>query len=216
MLRRWIPTAATTGLRPFQSFFPDMLWRVDTDRREVYLTFDDGPTTALTDDLLDLLAAYDARATCFLIGHHVEEHPDLARAIHRAGHTIGNHTYTHLDAWTSPQDAVRTQLSRTTMELEDLLGTQVRFMRPPYGHPTGAMRTWCAERQQRMVMWDVMPGDFLKTATAEQVASFVLDKVRPGSVVVLHDNPICEGVTLPALETILSTLDRDGWTFNAL
>jgi hypothetical protein len=67
-----------------------------------------------------------------------------------------------------------------------------------------------------MVMWDVMPGDFLQTATAEQVASFVLDNVRPGSVVVLHDNPICEGVTLPALETILSTLDRDGWTFNAL
>jgi hypothetical protein len=89
-------------------------------------------------------------------------------------------------------------------------------MRPPYGHPTGAMRTWCAERQQRMVMWDVMPGDFLQTATAEQVASFVLDNVRPGSVVVLHDNPICEGVTLPALETILSALDRDGWTFNAL
>ena len=216
MIRRIIPYAATHGLRPFQRFFPDMLWRPDVDERVVYLTFDDGPTAALTDDLLDVLARYDARSTHFLIGHHANEHPGLVDAIHGAGHRVGNHTYTHLDAWTSPQDVVRKELSKTTRVLEELTGAPVLYMRPPYGHPTGAMRTWCAERQQRMVMWDVMPGDYLQSATAGDVADFVLDNVRPGSVIVLHDNPICEGVTLPALDRILSTLAATGWQFDAL
>jgi hypothetical protein len=67
-----------------------------------------------------------------------------------------------------------------------------------------------------MVMWDVMPGDYLKTATAARVARFVIRHVRPGSVIVLHDNPVCEGVTLPALKTILETLTAEGWSFDAL
>lgn len=67
-----------------------------------------------------------------------------------------------------------------------------------------------------MVMWDVMPGDYLKTATAARVAQFVLQHVRPGSVIVLHDNPICENVTPPTLTHILETLTADGWSFDAL
>jgi peptidoglycan/xylan/chitin deacetylase (PgdA/CDA1 family) len=216
MLDRVVPYAATHGLRPIQRFFPDMLWRVDTSERVAYLTFDDGPTPEMTSDLLDTLAAYNAQATCFLIGHHADAHPHLVRDLHDAGHAIGNHTYTHPDAWTTPQRDVRLQLSNTTMLLEDLIGAPVDVMRPPYGTFTGAMRTWCAERQQRMVMWDVMPGDFLSSATASRVARFVIRTVRPGSVIVLHDNPICQHVTPPALQTILETLTAEGWAFRAL
>lgn len=216
MLNRVLPYAATHGLRPLQSFFPDMLWRVEASERVAYLTFDDGPTSEMTADLLDTLARYDARATCFLIGHHADHHPSLVRDIHAAGHAIGNHTYTHPDAWTTPARDVRLQLSNTTMLLEDQTGAAVDVMRPPYGKFTGPMRTWCAERQQRMVMWDVMPGDFLDSATATGVARFVIRNVRPGSIIVLHDNPICQQVTPSALQTILETLTADGWTFEAL
>lgn len=216
MLNRIVPYAATHGLRPLHGFFPDMLWRVDTSERVAYLTFDDGPTSEMTEGLLDTLAQYDARATCFLIGHHAEQHPSLVRDLHDAGHTIGNHTFTHPNAWNTPQHDVRLQLSDTTMLLEDLIGASVDVMRPPYGKCTGPMRTWCAERQQRMVMWDVMPGDFLDRATADRVARFVLQTVRPGSIIVLHDNPICEHVTPEALDTILDALSSEGWTFEAL
>lgn len=216
MLRRLLPYAATHALRPLQRYFPDLLWRVDTSERVVFLTFDDGPTSEMTSGLLDALARYDARATFFLIGAHAAEHPHLVRDLYEAGHRIGNHTWTHPDAWTTPHDVVRRQLSETTRHLEDVTGAPVRVMRPPYGKFTGAMRTWCAERQQRMVMWDVMPGDYLQTATADGVARFVLDTVRPGSIVVLHDNPICQHVTPQALETILSTLSDDGWSFDTL
>ena len=215
-MRFLIPYLATHGTRPFQGFFPDLLWRVDAAAKTAYLTFDDGPTEELTDDLLDLLAQYDAQATHFLIGAHAENHPGRTRALAAAGHLIGNHTYTHVDPWTVSAERLQNEVTRTTRCLEDLTQTRIRALRPPYGHPTGALRAWCAEQNQRMVMWDVMPGDYLKTATAGRVARFVIRHVRPGSIIVLHDNPICEDVTPPALDTILDTLTGEGWRFDAL
>lgn len=215
-MRFLVPYLTTHGLRCLQQFFPDLLWCVDASSRTTYLTFDDGPTEEMTGDLLDLLARYDARATHFLIGQHAESHPDLVRAISSAGHRIGNHTYSHPDPWVVPQEDLRRELVRTTSILKRLTGAPIRAMRPPYGHPTGDLRSWCAEHNQRMVMWDVMPGDYLETASASRVAQFVIRHVRPGSIIVLHDNPICEDITLTALETILETLTAEGWHFEAL
>jgi peptidoglycan/xylan/chitin deacetylase (PgdA/CDA1 family) len=215
-MRVLIPYLATHGLRPFHRFFPDLLWRVDANARTAYLTFDDGPTTEVTRPLLDILEEYDARATHFLVGRHAEEHPDLVRALVDAGHRVGNHTYTHPDPWTLSEEALARELQRTTALLEDLVRAPIRALRPPYGHPTGFLREWCAAQNQRMVMWDVMPGDYLQTATAERVSSFVINHIRPGSVIVLHDNPICEDVTPQALDTILDTLTGEGWRFDAL
>lgn len=215
-MRLLVPYLATHALRPFQRFFPDMLWRVDAQARTAYLTFDDGPTAELTDDLLDLMVQYDAQATHFLLGRHAEAHPERVRALVAAGHRIGNHTYTHVDPWSVPTEKLQQEVVRTTQVLENLTDGPIRALRPPYGHPTGDLRSWCAEKNQRMVMWDVMPGDYLETAAPARVARFVTAYIRPGSVIVLHDNPICADVTPAALETILSTLTAEGWTFDPL
>jgi len=215
-MRFLVPYLATHALRPFHRFFPDLLWRVDANAKTAYLTFDDGPTEELTDDVLDLLAQYDAQATHFLVGQHAEALPDRARALVRAGHRVGNHTYTHVDPWSVSAERLREEVVRTTRRLQSITQTRIRAFRPPYGHPTQGLRRWCAAQNQRMVMWDVMPGDYLKTARAQRVARFVIRHVRPGSVIVLHDNPICEGVTLPALDTILRTLSAEGWSFDAV
>ena len=215
-MRLLVPYLATHVLRPFQRFFPDMLWRVDAAAPTAYLTFDDGPTTECTRPLLDILSEYNAQATHFLVGRHAEQHPDLVQAIVDEGHRVGNHTYSHPDPWTTPQEELSDELEKTTGILQDLTGSPVRALRPPYGHPTGFLRQWCAAQNQRMVMWDVMPGDYLQTATASRVSSFVINHIRPGSVIVLHDNPICEDVTPQALDTILDTLTNQGWQFDAL
>jgi peptidoglycan/xylan/chitin deacetylase (PgdA/CDA1 family) len=215
-MRLLVPYMATHLVRPFHRFFPDMLWRVDAEAPTAYLTFDDGPTSELTEDLIDILAEYEAQATHFLVGRHARNHPNLVRALMAEGHRIGNHTYSHVDPWSTPHAELADELNETTRILRDLTGGPIRAFRPPYGHPTGFLRQWCAAENQRMVMWDVMPGDFLQTATASRVSSFVLNHIRPGSVVVLHDNPICENVTPPALETILDTLSAKGWRFDAL
>lgn len=188
-----------------------MLWRIaekgraDADTPSAYLTFDDGPHPRITPRLIDTLAAHEATATCFLVGANAAKHPEWVRALHDAGHVIGNHTYTHPDAWTTDTPTLIDELERTTDTLQQIIGAKVNVMRPPYGHPTTAMREWCKRRKQRMVMWDVMPGDYLRTATADGIATFTLNATRPGSIIVLHDNPICEGVTLESLRQILSS-----------
>jgi len=208
-----IPTLATHVPRAAARFFPDLLWRVHTDARTVYLTFDDGPTTALTLPLLELLDRFNARASFFLLGKHAALLPDAVREIAAAGHTIGNHTYTHPDAWLTPASHVVAELDRTTYTLEDLLGRPIRLMRPPYGRFTQSMRLWCQSRRQRMTMWDIMPGDFLPGIRQAKLERIMLSCVRPGSIIVLHDNPKARVAMPPALETVLRTLSADGWRF---
>src|SRR5690606_18259253 len=153
--------------------------------RVVYLTFDDGPSRQLTAPILDLLARFDARAAFFLIGARAARDPGLVRAIAAAGHTIGNHTYTHPDAWKTPVSRLVAELERTTALLEDQVQQTVRWMRPPYGRFTRAMRAWCLARRQRLTMWDVMPGDYLPGATSRKVERRLLAYVRRGSIVVM-------------------------------
>lgn len=215
---RLIPPIATHGARFMARWLPDALWRgpTDADQKVAYLTFDDGPTPSLTRPLLDQLAAYDAKATFFLIGGHAEMHPDLVRAIVRGGHTIGNHTYTHPYPWRTPAARLQAQLDRTSKLLADQIGQPIRYVRPPYGQLNGAIQTWCAARTHRPVMWDVMPGDFLLHIGPSYVERFVQRRIRPGSIIVLHDNPIVEDTTPPALDTLLRSLSADGWRFEAL
>ena len=100
--------------------------------------------------------------------------------------------------------------------LEDLLARPVRWMRPPYGRFTGAMRRWCQLRRQRCTMWDVGPGDYLPGATAGAIEGRILRAVRPGSIIVLHDNPRADAIVPEALAAVLARLRDAGWTFRAL
>jgi len=214
---RIIPPLATHGGRLLASWFPDLLWRVPPGGDKVaYLTFDDGPTPSLTEPLLDRLAQYDASATFFLIGGHAEAHPHLVRAIARAGHMVGNHTFTHPYPWRTPAATLQAQLDRTSKLLQDQTGHPVRYVRPPYGQINSPLRQWCEARAHRAVMWDVMPGDFLSNVDQAYIERFVRRHLRPGSIVVLHDNPIVDDATPAALDTLLRTLTADGWRFEAL
>jgi peptidoglycan/xylan/chitin deacetylase (PgdA/CDA1 family) len=195
--------------------FPDLLWRRNDGSRTLYLTFDDGPDEA-TPALLDLLARHDVPAAFFLLGAPSRRRPDLVRAIRDAGHVVGQHTDTHPDPWKTPAAAVAAEMERATATLEDVTGEAVRWMRPPYGHFTFAMRAWCRARGQRIAMWDVMPGDFLSSATSEVIFQRVVGAVRPGSVIVLHEGGHARSVTPTALARALPFLQADGYRFASL
>jgi peptidoglycan/xylan/chitin deacetylase (PgdA/CDA1 family) len=107
-------------------------------------------------------------------------------------------------------------MERATATLEDLIGEAVQWMRPPYGHVTATMRSWCRAQGQRIAMWDVMPGDFLSSTTSADVLRRTLRLVRPGSVLVLHEGGHARRVTPPALLRALPTLHADGYRFAAL
>jgi peptidoglycan/xylan/chitin deacetylase (PgdA/CDA1 family) len=199
-------------------FFPDMLFRVPTAERVAYLTFDDGPSDRGTSALLDVLERFDVKASFFLLGREAHRRPALVRAIAQADHTIGNHSYSHPDAW-SPRTSNTTvlrELERATGVLQDLIQQPVQWMRPPYGRFTQAMRQWCQVRRQRCTMWDLGPGDFLPSVRQDEVEQRVLHLIRPGSIIALHDNPKTQDMIPQALTTILQNLKDDGWHFAAL
>ena len=86
-----------------RSLLPGLTWRIPNDRKEVYLTFDDGPVPGVTEWVLDTLNQYDAKASFFVVGENVQKYPDLFRRIIESGHSIGNHTQNHLNAWQNSQ-----------------------------------------------------------------------------------------------------------------
>jgi peptidoglycan/xylan/chitin deacetylase (PgdA/CDA1 family) len=130
------------------------------DPAEIALTYDDGPNDAATPQLLELLARHNARATFFLIGKHVRKRPDLARAVHAAGHLIGNHTMTH--PWLAWQSSaiIRRELGDCSKLLEDTLGAPVRYMRPPHGSRRPAVLGIARELGMAVVQWNVMGQDW--------------------------------------------------------
>lgn len=208
--------AATYGSRLIKRYYPDLLWHLPHGRNEAYLTFDDGPTQTLTGRLLDLLDQHEVKATFFLIGSHAKRDAGLVRALDAAGHTVGNHTFSHPDAWRTPAARLVSELERTTGLLEDLIQKPIRWMRPPYGRFTQAMREWCQLRRQRMTMWDVMPADYLPGTTSDQLTQRIGRGLRSGSIVVLHDNPKTQHITPKALQELIPRYKEAGWQFSAL
>ncbi|MBI5757502.1 MAG: polysaccharide deacetylase family protein [Planctomycetales bacterium] len=222
----WLATFAPRMAAPF---FRDVVWRgerfvrgfddghtVQPPAKAIYLTFDDGPTREGTPKLLDVLERFGVQATFFLLGQQAERHPELVRAIVAAGHDVGNHTFGHIDAWRTLFPQVAEELVRTQAILEELTQQPIRLVRPPHGHFTAKLRTWCRERSQRLVMWDVMPADFVPWIDADRIVRSITRWSRPGSIVVLHDNPKSLEVTPAALEVLLPKLLDDGWHFGVL
>ena len=187
----------------------DLLWHVPTDKREVYFTFDDGPTPGVTEAALDLLQKYDAKATFFCLGKNAEAHPELFARVVAEGHAIGNHTYDHPDGWKTSQLGYLRNVIRGKASIQSTL------FRPPYGRITPAQVS-AIKSQFRLVMWDVLSADFDISKTPQQCYENVAKNVTPGSIVVFHDSLKAQANMLFALERSLDHLSREGYIFRAL
>jgi peptidoglycan/xylan/chitin deacetylase (PgdA/CDA1 family) len=130
------------------------------DPLEIALTYDDGPNPAATPALLEALARHDARATFFVIGAHVRRYPELVRAVHAAGHLLGNHTMTHPWLAWQPTQVIREELSGCSKLIEDLTGEPVRYMRPPHGARRPAVMRIAHQLGMQTVQWNVMGHDW--------------------------------------------------------
>lgn len=159
---------------------------------EIALTFDDGPNPAWTPALLDLLAEHNARATFFLLGGHAMAEPDLVRRIAAAGHILGNHSWSHPNLARTPAARIREELMRTQHTLEQIIGAQVRYFRPPYGARRPAVFRIAREMGMEPVLWNAMTADWSEPS-AERIAARLTAKIdalaRRGFAanIVLHD-----------------------------
>ncbi len=162
------------------------------DPNEYALTYDDGPNDACTEQLLDVLARHNVRATFFLIGRFVRERRDLTRCIHAAGHLIGNHTFTHPRLIYSSPSRVRAELAATSAIIEDATGAKVRYFRPPHGARRPDVLRVARDLGLTPVMWNVSSYDWTTTnpetilATLEKGIRRNRERGR-GSNLLLHD-----------------------------
>jgi peptidoglycan/xylan/chitin deacetylase (PgdA/CDA1 family) len=180
----WVPAVST--IAPMRRrILPRLAGR--SPERHIALTYDDGPDHASTPAFLDLLEAYDVRATFFLLGAHVAEHRGLVEDMVARGHELGVHGWDHQClAWKRPGTLVG-ELLRARDVVGEIIGRSPRWYRPPYGVLTAEGLFAAARADLRVVLWSAWGRDWERAVTAEQVAHRVNRTLRPGGTVLLHD-----------------------------
>src|SRR6266704_6626783 len=176
----------------------------------IALTFDDGPSAKLTPKLLDLLAAHHIKATFFVIGENVAEHPEIVERAAHEGHEIGNHSWSHPNFAKMSDEGVRRELRRTDDAIKSAIGARPTLLRPPYGSLTARQKRWIHDEfGYQIILWDVDPFDWKRPGPAV-VRNRILQETRPGSIVLSHD--IHPG-TIEAMPSTLDALEAKGFKF---
>lgn len=168
--------------------YPKRISRIE-DNNAIYLTFDDGPIPEITPWVLDLLEDYSAKATFFCIGENVEKHPEIFRSILEKEHAVGNHTYNHLNGWKTGK-AVYIENTQKTQQVftTNKFFPETKFFRPPYGKIMNAQARELVEQDYKIVMWDVISGDYDHSISADKCYRNVINNAAAGSTIVFHDS----------------------------
>ncbi|MBV8389327.1 MAG: polysaccharide deacetylase family protein [Mucilaginibacter sp.] len=195
-----------------KQFYSNMIWNKSRKDHRIFVTFDDGPIPIVTPYVLNILKQYDAKATFFCIGDNVSKHPDVFEQVKNAGHGIGNHTFNHLKGWkTDDKTYVENFLKADELLHADLF-------RPPYGRikKSQAKLIRKAKPDTRIIMWDVLSGDFDTELKPETCLQHVLRHAENGSIVVFHDSLKAYDRLEYVLPRALEEWSRQGYEFGLL
>ena len=197
-----------------KKIYSSYLWNIDTKKKILYLTFDDGPHPEATPFILTELKKYDALATFFCIGKNVLAWPDIYKRILDEGHSVGNHTQNHLNGWKTNNKRYMSDIAEATKYIDSDL------FRPPYGRITSFqarnLRSAMRGRKAKVVMWDVLSADFDPSITPEKCMENVIFNSKPGSVIVFHDSEKAFPKIKYCLPKILNFFFEKGYRFDAL
>ena len=186
-----------------------LIWRGDPQGKSVYLTFDDGPTGPFTLEILDILDAYEAKATFFCVGENVSRNPDIYRELLLRGHRTGNHTFHHLKGW-------KTYWKRYLADVSLAAGfIDSDLFRPPYGKISWR-QVHHLKKDYRIVMWSLLSLDYDPAVSAEQCLDIVMNNTSPGEIVVFHDNAKAQEKVRHVLPRYLEMLTGEGYRFALL
>jgi len=213
MLDALLFTKPPTLLR---SVYRKCLWSVNTTEQTIYLTFDDGPIAEATPFVLDELKKYKAKATFFCIGKNIEANPEIFKRIMDEGHSIGNHSYDHLNGWQTSNEEYYSNIEKCTETLAAHHAANAdRLLRPPYGKLKPAQYKFLNERY-RIVLWDVLSFDFDLSLNEEKVLNNVITNAGPGSIIVFHDSLKAKPKVEYALPKVLQHFSTKGFKFEKL
>jgi len=185
--------------------------------RLLALTYDDGPNDPYTWRLLDLLERHGVKATFFLIGRFVRQRPEIARAVVAAGHSIGNHTWSHPNLIFASAAEARRQLQQTQQAIFDAAGVEPQLFRPPFGGRRPVTLRIARAMGLQPIMWNVSCYDW-KAISADEIFGHAERQIRGGNVILLHDGEyhrigVDRSRSIAASERILSRYQGDGYEF---
>lgn len=193
----------------YRALFPGATWRIPSDERCVYLTFDDGPIPQVTPWVLNTLDQYGVKATFFMVGDNVRKHPDVFRMVVERGHAVGNHTFHHIQGiryWT------RNYLADVELAARLIPGN---LFRPPHGHMRFP-QLLRLRKTHRIVMWDVVTRDYSPHLSPQQVLENVKRYTRDGSILVFHDSLKAERNMRWAMPRAIEWLLQEGYRFKRI
>ena len=168
--------------------FKNYIWEVLNNQNKIYLTFDDGPTPAITNWVLSELEKHNAKATFFCIGDNIKKYPGIFTSIISGGHSVGNHTQNHLLGWHTANKTYFENVQQCQTEITSFENQEHKIFRPPYGKIKPSQSRFLRNLGYKIIMWDVISFDFDKTISKEKCLQNVLKNARQGSIVVFHDS----------------------------
>ena len=171
--------------------FPKRVWAFPSSKNSVYLTFDDGPIPEVTPWVLEVLKKYKAKATFFCIGDNVNKHANVFQQIIEEGHSIGNHTYHHLNGWKTKTGDYIHNCEKCEDSLNRVQDDKVKInnlFRPPFGKLTLKQSKTLQKKGFHIIMWDVLSADFDTKISNKKCLENVIKNIQPGSIVVFHDS----------------------------
>ncbi len=197
-------------LRPNVQWLGPVITRFATSRKEVWLTIDDGPTED-TRAVLDLFEAHGVKATFFVKGTLVEQHPELAREIAQRGHTLGNHSHTHPSGsfWCLPPGRVASEIDGCNRALAPIANAQPRWFRAPVGMKNFTVHPALAKRAMRLIGWTARGFDAV-LSDPDEIVGRILPHLTPGAIIVLHQG---RPHSLRVLERVIVALKERGYAF---
>jgi peptidoglycan/xylan/chitin deacetylase (PgdA/CDA1 family) len=198
--------------RFIQRLYPERIWAFSHVKDSVFLTFDDGPIPEITPWVLDELKKHNAKATFFCIGENVKTHSEIFQRILAEGHSVGNHTFNHLNGWKTSISEYIENIEKAKKQMHNsefrIQNSELLF-RAPYGKITSKQAKTLQNKGFKIVMWDVLSYDYDGSVSEEKCLKNVLNNIKPGSIVVFHDSLKAEKNLRYVLPKVLEFLNEN-------
>ena len=193
-----------------KELFPNFIWKINTTKKELYLTFDDGPTPEITNWVLKVLSDFNAKATFFCVGKNVEKHPDIFQHIIDQDHTIGNHTHNHIKGWNTKTEDYLTNIEKASGIIPS------KLFRPPYGQIKPKQGKKLISMDYKVVMWNVLPFDWDNKVSEKTCLNNVISNTKNGSIIVFHDSIKASRNMQYCLPKVLEHFSEKGFVFKSI
>ncbi len=212
-----------------QKFFLNYTWSMGSEKKEIYLTFDDGPHPEITPWVMSELQKHQAKATFFCVGDNVKKYPETYQQLIQQKHSIGNHTFNHLNGWRTNNKLYFSNIDQANKligEKKKEIKTQqpttsnqqptTKLFRPPYGKIKSSQAKNLIHKGYQIIMWDVLSADFDKKTSKEKCLQNVLGHATNGSIIVFHDSEKAFKNLEYTLPKVLAFFSERGFVFKGL